>query len=338
MIVLMAVAGSIHPGAARAWGPPPKDAKTFRQDRIDGYGMGDPLVRTWAAVGVDVSKAPTIVFLDGLRARNDFNGWEIDTNVAYLSKRGYNVVMPVGGESSFYADWTRASTSAGQKSAYRWESVLTKSLPAYLDKRGFHNRTLVGLSMSGSQAVMIANDHRDKYARAVSIAGMLHPTATCPISSVTSWDAVTYTMSQLKICALGMQGLLRLAALDAGRYNLDDMWGFYPNTRALDNDPTLQLLQGKLRGLHLWVYSGNGVWGDHQPRSDDALTYYKTGLDSSAIELLAKAQSKNFADLSTGLDSGVTLRTHFPATGTHAWGYWEEEIWYIASQGWFKNG
>ena len=49
--------------------------------------------------------------LDGMRARDDLNGWEIDTNVARaLTAANINVVMPVGGQSSFYADWNAPST------------------------------------------------------------------------------------------------------------------------------------------------------------------------------------------------------------------------------------
>ncbi len=44
--------------------------------------------------------------LDGLRAQDDFNGWDINTQAFewYLNS-GLSVVMPVGGQSSFYADW-----------------------------------------------------------------------------------------------------------------------------------------------------------------------------------------------------------------------------------------
>ncbi|SLI73852.1 putative esterase [Mycobacteroides abscessus subsp. abscessus] len=52
--------------------------------------------------------------LDGMRARNDLSGWEIDTEVAReLTKWNINVVMPVGGMSSFYADWNAPSTILG---------------------------------------------------------------------------------------------------------------------------------------------------------------------------------------------------------------------------------
>ncbi|GAB2653450.1 hypothetical protein GCM10027169_17730 [Gordonia jinhuaensis] len=216
--------------------------------------------------------------------------------------------------------------------------MLTGSLPAYMTSRGFFNRTLIGLSMSGAQAVMIANNNRDKYSRVVSMSGMLNPTARCPLRTLPTADPVTYNLSQAlaKNCGISMQTLLRLAALDAGGYNLNNMWGTAPNDKSTAMDPTVQLLSGKLAGLHMWVYAGNGVWANHQPQGANQVDYYKTGLSSTSIELLAKAQSANFAGLAPL--AGVNVRTSFPGAGTHAWGYWQDQIWYIASTGWFKNG
>ena len=52
--------------------------------------------------------------LDGLRAPETLNGWEIETNVAQmLTDWNINVVMPVGGQSSFYADWNAPSSFFG---------------------------------------------------------------------------------------------------------------------------------------------------------------------------------------------------------------------------------
>ena len=44
--------------------------------------------------------------LDGLRAQDDFNGWDINTPAfEWYDGSGLSVVMPVGGQSSFYSDW-----------------------------------------------------------------------------------------------------------------------------------------------------------------------------------------------------------------------------------------
>ncbi|MCM3894402.1 MULTISPECIES: alpha/beta hydrolase [Gordonia] len=312
MVALALVVGLISgAGSAQAWGPPAKQIKGFINEQIYNYGMDHPVsVRAWPSQTTNPRNAPTIIFLDGLRATNDFNGWERETNVAYLAQRGYNVVMPIGGQSSFYADWQRASASAGQRNPYRWESVLKGSLPRFLDSHGFRNRTLVGLSMSASQAVIIGNERRDLYQRVVSMSGFMNLVAT------------------------GMQTMLRAAAWDAGHYNLNDMWGWFPNAEAFRHSPTENL--PSMNGLHLWMYAGTGVWGDHQPPGANNTDFYITGFNSTAIEAVSGEQSRTFALAAPAF--GVNLRTDFPITGTHAWGYWQQAIWNIYNNGWFRNG
>lgn len=292
-------------GTASAWGPNP--APTFRAAKIDGYGMGDPVIRTWASTTTKPSAAPTIIFLDGLRARNDVNGWEKETNVAYLSQRGYNVVMPVGGQSSFYADWDNPSPSAGQTRPYRWNSVLTGSLPAYLNSLGFsRNRSLVGLSMAASPAIMLATTRPDLYSRAASISGFPHLTAP------------------------GMQTMLRAAAIDSGRFDLNNMWGIFPNVRAFQNDPLLNV--GAMRGKHLWIYAAAGVWNG-PPTS---VATFGTGLSGSALEVVSMEQSQTFALAARA--AGANVRSSFWPIGIHAWEFWQTEIGRIERAGWFRNG
>ena len=47
-----------------------------------------------------------VYLLDGLRAQDDFNGWDINTPAfEWYNQSGLSIVMPVGGMSSFYTDW-----------------------------------------------------------------------------------------------------------------------------------------------------------------------------------------------------------------------------------------
>ncbi|WP_076480809.1 alpha/beta hydrolase [Williamsia sterculiae] len=301
---------TVGAGTASAWGPP--GTKGFRDATINGYGMDvKTRVRTWASQTSNPKTAPTVIFLDGLRATNDVNGWEKETNVAYLSRHGYNVVMPVGGQSSFYEDWNAASPTAGQRAPYRWRSVLTKSLPAYLNSIGFSgNRTLVGLSMAASSAVMMATDYPQLYKRAVSMSGFMHLTAP------------------------GMQTMLRAAAFDAGRFDLNNMYGIFPNISAFTRDPTLNL--PRMAGKHFLLYAGTGAWGGRNPVGRTWVDNIGTGLDGSAIEVLSMEQSRTFA-LAAQI-AGAKVRADFPAVGIHSWGYWQDEIWNISNSGWFFNG
>jgi diacylglycerol O-acyltransferase/trehalose O-mycolyltransferase len=58
--------------------------------------------------------AKAVYLLDGLRARNDRNGWDIETGAfSWYDGSGVSVVMPVGGTSSFYTDWYRPAVGNG---------------------------------------------------------------------------------------------------------------------------------------------------------------------------------------------------------------------------------
>src|SRR6187397_2698153 len=78
--------------------------------------------------------SPAVYLLDGLRAQDDFNGWDINTQAFewYLNS-GLSVVMPVGGQSSFYADWYAPARNKGPTVTYKWETFLTSELPQWLN-------------------------------------------------------------------------------------------------------------------------------------------------------------------------------------------------------------
>ena len=55
-----------------------------------------------------------VYMLDGLRAREDYNGWDIETPAfEWYYESGLSVVMPVGGQSSFYTDWYQPARNNG---------------------------------------------------------------------------------------------------------------------------------------------------------------------------------------------------------------------------------
>src|SRR5665213_1158166 len=69
--------------------------------------------------------SPAVYLLDGLRAQDDYNGWDINTPAfEWYYKSGLSIVMPVGGQSSFYTDWYRPSQGNGQDYTYKWETFL----------------------------------------------------------------------------------------------------------------------------------------------------------------------------------------------------------------------
>ncbi|HXA87449.1 MAG TPA: alpha/beta hydrolase family protein, partial [Mycobacterium sp.] len=74
-----------------------------------------------------------VYLLDGLRATDDWNGWDINTPAFewYLNS-GLSIVMPVGGQSSFYTNWYKPACGKSGCLTYNWETFLTQELPQWL--------------------------------------------------------------------------------------------------------------------------------------------------------------------------------------------------------------
>ena len=79
---------------------------------------------------------------DGLRARDDRNGWDIETAAfEWYYQSGLSIVMPVGGMSSFYTDWYEPAVGNGGTWTYKWETFLTQELHAWLATNKKQSRT-----------------------------------------------------------------------------------------------------------------------------------------------------------------------------------------------------
>src|ERR1700758_5594356 len=102
-----------------------------------------------------------VYLLDGLRAREDYNGWDIETPAfEWYYKSGLSVVMPVGGQSSFYTNWYKPACGKSGCSTYKWETFLTSELPGYLASNKSvksNGSAAVGISMAGASAMNLAH-------------------------------------------------------------------------------------------------------------------------------------------------------------------------------------
>ena len=120
-----------------------------------------------------------VYLLDGLRAQDDASGWDINTAAfEWFYQSGISVVMPVGGQSSFYSDWYQPATGSSGTQTYKWETFLTQELPAWLQAnkgQDPYNNAVVGLSMSGSAALTLAIWHPAQFIFASSLSGFLNP-------------------------------------------------------------------------------------------------------------------------------------------------------------------
>ncbi|MGF7122259.1 alpha/beta hydrolase [Rhodococcus sp. TAF43] len=303
LAVLLAFAG-VAAGAA-----PVAAAEPSRQVQRGGYqelwvpsSMGDIKVQVqWAARGGGAS----LYLLDGMRARDDRNAWTFETNaMEQFALDNVTVVMPVGGEASFYSDWYNPSNFNNQKVTYKWETFLTRELPDYLANFGVDrtNTGILGLSMGGTAAMTLAAYHRDQFKFAGSLSGYLHTTAP------------------------GGREAIRLALYDAGRYNADSMWGFPWDPAWLRNDPFVSAPQ--LQGLSLYVSAGSGIPGMYDHPSDP-VGYWNTTM-GMGLEFISMITSRAFQVRLHTL--GIPATFKFNATGIHAWPYWSAELWQARPQ------
>ena len=236
-----------------------------------------------------------VYLLDGLRAQDDYNGWDINTPAfEEFYQSGLSVIMPVGGQSSFYSNWYQPSSGNGQNYTYKWETFLTQEMPQWLQANkqvSPLNNAAVGLSMSGGSALILAAYYPQQFPYAAALSGFLNP-------SEGWWPT-----------------LIGLAMSDAGGYNANSMWGPSTDPAWKRNDPMLQIPRLVANNTRVWVYCGNGtpsdLGGDNMP--------------AKFLEGLTLRTNQQFQNtyVAAGGRNGVF---NFPANGTHSWPYWNQQL------------
>lgn len=238
--------------------------------------------------------------LDGLRAQDDYSGWDINTAAFdWFYESGVSVVMPVGGQSSFYSDWYSPSSFNNQSYTYKWETFLTDELPQYLATNKQVSATgngVVGLSMAGGAALILAANHPAQFRYAAALSGFLNPSTPF------------------------MQQAIRVAMLDAGGYNVDNMWGPPWDPAWKRNDPVEQVGKLVAGGTRLWIYCAPG---GSTPLDGNADPGQKFNADS--LEGLAIGSNKKFQQRYTAA-GGSNATFNFPPAGNHSWAYWGAEL------------
>jgi diacylglycerol O-acyltransferase / trehalose O-mycolyltransferase len=263
---------------------------------VPSAGMGRNIKIQFQSGGAN---SPGLYLLDGLRAQDDFNGWDINTPAFewYLDS-GLATVMPVGGQSSFYSDWYSPACGKAGCSTYKWETFITSELPAYLsaNKGVDSSRTAaVGLSMAGSAALTMAIYHPNQFQYAASLSGFLN-------LSEGWWPMLVGT-------SMG----------DAGGYKSKDMWGDSSDPAWKRNDPMVNIGALVANGTRIWVYCGNGKPGDinGQVAGDN--------FNAKFLEGFTLRTNKTFQEtyIAAGGKNGVF---NFPSAGTHSWEYWGAQL------------
>ncbi|GAB3216593.1 esterase family protein [Mycolicibacterium hippocampi] len=241
-----------------------------------------------------------VYLLDGMRAQDDFSGWDINTPAfEWYEGSGLSLVMPVGGQSSFYTDWYEPSDGNGQAYTYKWETFLTRELPAWLSVNRSVSATgsaVVGLSMAGSSALSLAIWHPTQFVYAGALSAALNP-------SEGWWPT-----------------LIGIAMKDAGGFNAESMWGPSSDPAWQHNDPTVNVAKLVANHTRIWIYSGTGAASDF-----DADASVGNLAAAQFLEKFLGRTSRTFQEryLAAGGRNGVF---NFPHDGTHSWGYWGQQL------------
>jgi diacylglycerol O-acyltransferase / trehalose O-mycolyltransferase len=242
-----------------------------------------------------------VYLLDGLRAQDDFSGWDINTPVfEWYYESGLSLVMPVGGQSSFYSDWYQPAAGSAGTVTYKWETFLTQELPAWLAaNKGISptGNAVVGLSMSGGAALNLAVWHPSQFIFAGSLSGFLNP-------SQGLWPT-----------------MIGFAMKDAGGFNSQQMWGTANDPAWRRNDPMVNIPTLVANNTAVWVYCGNGRSSDLDTAGGDFGTMYSAQfLENITINTNKEFQQRYLAA------GGHNAVFNFPANGTHSWGYWGQQL------------
>lgn len=241
-----------------------------------------------------------LYLLDGLRARDDWNAWTRDAQ----AQRSFNMdnvtlVMPVGGQVSFYSDWERPINLGGNILEYKWETFLTRELPGYLRNEfgvSPNKNAVAGLSMGGSAAAMLAANHPNQFKQVSVFSGYMNPTAP------------------------GMYTMIPLAMFDQCKCDPFAMWGLPGSPKWGANDPLLNA--GKLRNTPMYVTAGSAIPGRYdQPSSLQAVFNTFNGI---ILEGLSRGSTIAFQNTMNAAPNRATFE--YRTTGIHGWGYWNDDL------------
>jgi diacylglycerol O-acyltransferase/trehalose O-mycolyltransferase len=237
--------------------------------------------------------SPAVYLLDGLRAQDDYNGWDINTPAfEWYYQSGLSVIMPVGGQSSFYTDWYSPACGKAGCQTYKWETFLTSELPQWLSSNRSVKPTgsaAVGISMAGASALILAAYHPAQFVYAGSLSALMNSSKS--------------------------QGWIGLAMGDAGGFKKEDMWGPEGDPAWQRNDPTIQVGQLVANNTRLWVYCGNGTPSDLGGANIPA-EFLENFVRNSNLEFQSAYEAAG----------GHNAVFNFPANGTHSWEYWGSQL------------
>ncbi|GAB2567849.1 alpha/beta hydrolase [Nocardia heshunensis] len=291
--------------------PTPTDADGSHLDHIDTQQGDTSDMYVYSAAMNTVIKArvlraadpgrpaPTLYLLNG--ANGGVGGsWYDETDVAgFFADKQVNVVIPIGGAGSYFTDWRAADPILGRP---RWTTFLTRELPPIVDTalNGNGSNAIAGISMAGTAVFQLAESRPGLYRAIASYSGCV-PTSD----------------------PLGQAFVTAVVARQAG--NAANMWGPPGDPEWAAMDPALHA--DRLRGTAIYISTGSGLPGPLDTADaahGDLIQLTWQLLFGSPLETLADDCTRRLQERLR--QSAVAATFDFRPTGTHSWGYWQQDL------------
>lgn len=246
--------------------------------------------------------APTVYLLNGISGGEDGGNWFEKTDVTtFLDGEQVNLVMPLGGEASYFADWRAEDPELGVQ---RWASFLTGELPPLIDSALHGNgvNAVAGISMAGTSVFQLALGAPGLYRAIGAYSG-------CARTSDVRGRAIVNTV-------------VRIRGGDPA-----NLWGPPEDPLWAANDPYLRA--DELRGTAVYLSAGSGLAGEHDtmdaPGTDgDPQKFADQLVIGGALEAIAADCARQLSQRLRELDIPATLELR--PRGTHTWAYWAEDF------------
>ena len=257
---------------------------------------------------------PTLYVLNGGDGGEGSANWIMQTPmIDFYKEKNVNVVVPMEGKFSYYSDWVNDKKNLGGKQM--WETFLTKELPPVIEKELQANdkRAITGMSMSATTVLLYAQHHPGFY------------------DAIGSFSGCAQTTKDMGLIAIGL-------TLDRASSNVNEMWGngeaFQPGFADAPIDNYLQYNDAlinaeKLRGQTMYISNASGLsgrwdyWSSPRTKGNSA-AMAEVEVVGGVIE---GATNYCTHQLKAKLDkAGIPAEWNFRPTGTHQWGYWEDDM------------
>lgn len=246
---------------------------------------------------------PALYMLEGVDAGEKSSGWmTIGGAPAFFADKNVNVVTPLEGAFSYYTDWQKDDPVLGRN---KWQTFLTRELPPVIDAQFGTNgvNSIAAISMTATSVLNLA----------ISAPGLYR--------SVGAYSGCAETSTQPG------QDYVRLVVGARGGADPTNMWGPFDGPGWRENDPVVNA--EKLRGTALYVSTGSGLPGPHDNLQAPDVNGNPGALLNQIvvggiIESAVNGCTHGLADRLNAL--GIPATFDFKPTGTHSWGYWQDDL------------